>query len=316
MTSRLLPQNRPAVCLAPMAGFTDRTFRLLCRERGADVVCTEMISAKGLLYKSGKTRALYFARAGDAPFGVQLFGSEPDTVAEAARLVEEALGAQLLYIDLNMGCPAPKITGNGDGSALMQNPALAGRIIEAAANAAGVPVTVKFRKGWDAARANAVDFAKMCQDSGASLLTIHGRTREQLYAGKADRACMAAVKRAVTVPVLANGDVTSGESALSLLDETGCDGVMIGRGALGNPFVFEEVRCALEGGAYTPPTGEQRRETALRHAQMAIEEKGEHAMIELRKHLAFYVRGMHDAAKLRARINTCQTLEELRQIWG
>ena len=316
MTNRLLPQNRPAVCLAPMAGFTDRTFRLLCKERGADVVYTEMISAKGLLYESGKTRALYFSKPGDAPFCVQLFGSEPETLARAAKRVEQELGEQLLCIDLNMGCPTPKITSNGDGSVLMQNPVLAGKIIEATVKAAGVPVSVKFRKGWDAAHANAADFAKMCEDSGASLLTIHGRTREQLYAGKADRACMAAVKRAVTVPVLANGDVVSGESALSLLSETGCDGVMIGRGALGNPFLFEEVRCALEGEPCTPPTVQQRRETALRHAQMALEEKGPHAMIELRKHLAFYVRGMHDAAKLRARINTCQTLEELRQIWG
>lgn len=316
MTSRLLPQNRPAVCLAPMAGFTDRTFRLLCQEHGADIVYTEMISAKGLLYQNGKTRALYFTQPGDAPFGVQLFGSEPEILANAAKLVEQELGPQLLCIDLNMGCPAPKITGNGDGSALMLNPGLAGRIIEATVKATDVPVSVKFRKGWDAAHINAVEFAKICENSGASLLTIHARTREQLYAGKADRACMAAVKQAVAIPVLANGDVVSGESALSLLKETGCDGVMIGRGALGNPFLFEEVRCALEGKPYTPPTVQQRRETAMRHAQTALEEKGPHAMIELRKHLAFYVRGMHDAAKLRVRINTCQTLEELRQIWG
>jgi nifR3 family TIM-barrel protein len=299
-----------------MAGFTDRTFRLLCQEHGADVVYTEMISAKGLLYQNGKTRALYFTQPGDAPFGVQLFGSEPEILANAAKLVEQELGPQLLCIDLNMGCPAPKITGNGDGSALMLNPGLAGRIIEATVKATDVPVSVKFRKGWDAAHNNAVEFAKICENSGASLLTIHGRTREQLYAGKADRACMAAVKQAVAIPVLANGDVVSGESALSLLKETGCDGVMIGRGALGNPFLFEEVRCALEGKPYTPPTVQQRRETAMRHAQTALEEKGPHAMIELRKHLAFYVRGMHDAAKLRVRINTCQTLEELRQIWG
>ncbi len=316
MTDRLLPQNRPAVCLAPMAGFTDRTFRLLCQERGADVVYTEMISAKGLLYQNSKTRALYLTEAGDTPFGVQLFGSEPETLAKAAELVEQELGDQLLCIDLNMGCPAPKITSNGDGSALMQNPTLAGKIIEAAVKAVSVPVTVKFRKGWDAAHINAVDFAKICEVSGASLLTIHGRTREQQYAGKADRTCMASVKQAVSIPVIANGDVTSGKSALSLLKETGCDGVMIGRGALGNPFLFEEVLCALEGRPYTQPTECERRETALRHAQAALEEKGPHAMIELRKHLAFYVRGMHDAAKLRVRINTCQTIEELRQIWG
>ena len=297
-----------------MAGFTDRTFRILCRERGADVVFTEMISAKGLLYRSEKTRALYFAAEDDAPFGVQLFGREPETVAEAARMVESDLGERLLCIDLNMGCPAPKIAGGGDGSALMLDPALAGRIIERTANAVRVPVTVKFRKGWDAAHENAVEFARMCEESGAKLLTVHGRTRAQLYSGHADRACMAAVKSAVKIPVLANGDVASGLSALETLRDTGCDGVMVGRAALGDPFVFEEIRCALEGGPYVPPSAEERRALALRHARMALAEKGPHAIVELRKHLAFYVRGEPGAARLRTRLNACKTLEELGDI--
>ena len=316
MTESMFPAGRPAVCLAPMAGFSDRTFRLLCRERGADLVTSEMISAKGLLFMSKKTRALYLPEEGDAPYAVQLFGNEPETLAKAVAVVERDLGGQLLAIDLNMGCPAPKIAGNGDGSALMRDPVLAGQIVRATVDAAHVPVSVKFRKGWDAAHENAVEFARVCEANGASFLTIHGRTREQMYSGVADRACMAAVKQAVKIPVIANGDVHSAQTALDTLKETGCDGVMIGRGALGNPFVFEEIICALEGKPYTPPTWDERRETAMRHARMALNEKGEHAIIELRKHLAFYLRGMHDAAKLRTRINSCKTLEELEQIWG
>ena len=316
MMQTFFPADRPIVCLAPMAGFSDRTFRLLCRERGADLVTSEMISAKGLLYGSDKTRSLYLVKEEDAPYSVQLFGSAPDTLARAVAILEDDLGEQLRSIDLNMGCPAPKIAGNGDGSALMLDPALAGRIIEATVNAAHVPVSVKFRKGWDETQGNAVEFARVCQESGASFVTIHGRTRKQMYAGLADRACMAAVKRAVSIPVIANGDVHDGESAISLLQETGCDGIMIGRGALGNPFLFEEIRAALDGKPYAPPTWDERRETALRHAQMTLDEKGDHAIIELRKHLVFYLRGIRDAAKLRTRINSCKTLEELQQIWG
>ena len=315
MKNGFLPVGRPAVLLAPMAGFTDRTFRLICREFGADVVCTEMISAKGLLYQSEKSRALYEAKPGDEPFFVQLFGSDPDTIAKAAALIERELGEQLLGIDLNMGCPMPKIAGNGDGCALMQNPVLAGKIVEATVRTVKVPVTVKFRKGWDEAHCNAAEFAKICEESGAVALTIHGRTREQLYAGHADRACMAEVKRSVKIPVFANGDVTGGISALETLAETGCDGVMIGRAALGDPFVFAEIQCALTGRAYEKPSPEQRREIALRHARNALEQKGSHAMIELRKHLAFYARGERGASKLRVRINACTTLQELEEIW-
>ena len=316
MTKSIFPAGRPAVCLAPMAGFSDRTFRLLCLERGADLVTSEMISAKGLLFMSEKTRALYLPQEGDAPYCVQLFGNEPQTLAKAVLIVERDLGETLLSIDLNMGCPAPKIAGNGDGSALMRDPVLAGEIVAATAEAAHVPVSVKFRKGWDAAHENAEAFARVCEENGAAFLTIHGRTREQMYSGIADRACMARVKQAVKIPVIANGDVHDAKSALDTLRETGCDGIMIGRGALGNPFVFEEIRCALEGRDYTQPTWDERRETAMRHARMALAEKGEHAIVELRKHLAFYLRGIHDAAKLRTRINTCKTLEELEQIWG
>jgi len=316
MTISIFPADRPAVCLAPMAGFTDRTFRLLCRERGADLVISEMISAKGLCFMSKNTRALYLPQEGDAPYTVQLFGSEPETMAKAVSIVEHDLGQQLLSIDLNMGCPAPKIAGNGDGSALMRDPALAGRVVSAAVEASHVPVSVKFRKGWDAAHENAEEFARVCEENGAAFITIHGRTREQMYSGVADRACMARVKQAVSIPVIANGDVHDAESALETLRKTGCDGVMIGRGALGNPFVFEEIICALNGKRYTPPTWEDRREIAMRHTEMALSEKGDHAIIELRKHLVLYLRGAKNAAKLRTRINSCKTLEELQQIWG
>lgn len=316
MKPAFFPPDRPIVCLAPMAGFSDRTFRQLCRERGADLVTSEMISAKGLLFQSEKTRALYLPQSGDTPYAVQLFGSEPETLAKAVAIVERDMGQSLLSIDLNMGCPAPKIAGNGDGSALMRDPVLAGRIIAATVQAAHVPVSVKFRKGWDAGHENAVPFAHMCEENGAAFITIHGRTREQMYSGIADRACMAAVKQAVSIPVIANGDVHDAKSALDTLHETGCDGVMLGRGALGNPFVFEEIVCALKGEHYTAPDWDARRALALRHARMALREKGDHAIIELRKHLAFYLRGAKDAAKLRTRINSCKTLEELEQIWG
>lgn len=307
--------DRAALYLAPMAGFTDRIFRGLCRARGADVVCTEMISARGLLHGSEGTRALLRWVPGDGPMIVQLFGNEPEIVARAAAAAEGELGKALLAIDLNMGCPAPKIAGNGDGCALMRNLPLASRIIEETVRAVTVPVTVKFRKGWDDARENAAEFARMCQESGASMITIHGRTRAQQYAGAADWGCIARVKRAVDIPVVGNGDVRDGASAREMLGETGCDAVMIGRAALGDPFVFEEIRAHLAGAPYAPPTQEERRAAAIRHARMAVAERGERAIVELRKHLAFYARGACGASWLRRRINACETLAELEQSW-
>jgi hypothetical protein len=254
------PAKPPRGLPRPHGGFTDRTFRLLCLERGADVVYTEMISAKGLLYQSARTRALYFSRPGDAPFGVQLFGSEPETVAKAAGLVESELGERLFCIDLNMGCPAPKITGNGDGSALMRRPCACGRIIETTVKAVGVPVTVKFRKGWDEAHNNAVPFARMCQESGASCLTIHGRTARAVLRRKGGPDVHGGGQAGRRNP----GDCKRGRGRcrkraghaerdrLRRRDDR--------RGALGNPFVFEEIRCALDGEPYSPPTLDERRE--------------------------------------------------------
>ena len=301
------------VCLAPMAGYTDATFRALCREYGADIVVTEMISAKGLYYGSDRTQALLPAD-GPYPVAVQLFGSDEAIVPEMAARVADALGPRLLAIDLTMGCPAPKITNNGDGCALMRTPLLAARIIESTARRISAPVTVKFRKGWSEKENTAVAFARLCEESGAAAVTVHPRSRERMYAGRADWETIAAVKRAVRSPVIGNGDVETGADALRMRAETGVDGVMLGRAALGNPFVFAEVRAALAGAAYTPPTAQQRRALALRHAELALSEKGEHALIELRKHLAWYVRGVPGAVQLRMRVNEAATLDELREI--
>ena len=301
------------VGLAPMAGFTDRIFRALCREQGADFAYTEMISAKGLLYGGAATSGLLETDAADRPLIVQLFGREPEIVAAMAARVCAALPG-VLAIDLNMGCPAPKITGNGEGSALMNEPKQAARVIEACARAVSVPVTVKLRAGWDAAHITAVPFAHMCEESGAQCLALHPRTRAQQYAGTADWRLIGEVKAAVGIPVLGGGDVRTGADAVRLRAETGCDGILIGRGALGDPFIFAEVRAALRDEAYQPPTAEARREMMLRHAAAEAAEKGDRAIVELRKHLSFYLRGMPGAAALRARLNRCETMRELTEL--
>lgn len=302
------------LCLAPMAGYTDSPFRTMCRAYGADIVTTEMVSAKGLWYGSAKTASLLTTCPSERPVAVQLFGSDPAILADMAARVSDEMGCALLSIDLNMGCPAPKIANNGEGSALMRTPALAASIIALTVKRARVPVTVKFRKGWSAREGDAVSFARLCEESGAAAITVHPRTREQMYAGKADWAVLAAVKQAVRIPVIGNGDVSCGADALRMRDETGVDGVMIGRGALGNPFVFAEIRAALTGMPYSPPSEQDRREAALRLAETTLAEKGPHAIVELRKHLAWFVRHTKGAATLRTRINACSTLEELRSV--
>jgi len=300
--------------LAPMAGYTDMSFRTLCREYGSDVSVTEMISAKGLFMGSRKTAELLETAEAERPVIVQIFGHEPEIMAEMAKRIEEMMGEAMFALDINMGCPAPKITGNGEGSALMRDPLLVGRIVEAVAKTAAVPVTVKIRKGYDAEHENAAEIARIAEQSGAAAITVHGRTREQMYSGEADYAAIRSVREAISIPLIGNGDVTDAASALRMAKETGCDGIMIGRGALGNPWVFQEVRAALNGEPYTAPDYRTRIETAIRHAKMTEEHKGRQGILELRKHIIWYLRGVRGAAQLRTKLQSAQNVGEMAQI--
>ena len=298
------------VILAPMAGVSDLPFRLLCKEQGAGMVCTEMISAKAILYGNKNTEELMRIHPQEGPVSLQLFGSDPEIVGEMARRIEDRPFAVL---DLNMGCPVPKVVNNGEGSALMKDPVLAGRIIEAAARAIKKPVTVKIRKGFDDAHVNAVEIARIAQESGAAAVAVHGRTREQYYSGTADWDVIARVKDAVRIPVLGNGDVTDGESARRMMEQTGCDGVLVGRAARGNPWIFAEITAVLEG--RQAPPGPDRQELygmILRHARLLSEYKGEYTAVrEMRKHVAWYSAGLPHAAGLRRKVNEMETMEQL-----
>ena len=298
------------VILAPMAGVSDIAFRLLCHEQGAGLVCSEMVSAKAILYGNKNTEELFQIHPEEGAVSLQLFGSDPDIVSEMAKRIEERPFAVL---DLNMGCPVPKVVNNGEGSALMKDPLLAGRIVEKTAKAIQKPLTVKIRKGFDDDHVNAVEMAHILQESGAAAVAVHGRTREQYYSGQADWDIIAQVKAAVKIPVIGNGDITDGESALRLLKKTGCDGVMIGRGAQGNPWVFREVTAALEGRELPPrPTRQELYDMIARHAQLAAQYKGEYITVrEMRKHLAWYTTGLPHAAALRRQINSIETMDGL-----
>ncbi len=298
------------VILAPMAGVTDLPFRVLCKEQGAGLLCMEMVSAKAIYYGSKNTEELMKISPAEMPVSLQLFGSDADIMADMAKKIEEKPFA---ILDINMGCPVPKVVNNGEGSALMKNPKLAEEIITKMVKAVKKPVTVKIRKGFDEAHLNAVEMAKIAEASGAAAVAVHGRTREQYYAGKADWDCIRAVKEAVKIPVIGNGDVTDALSAERLLKETGCDGVMVGRAAQGNPFIFREITEYLETGVIPPkPTPEEVRATIERHARMQMEEKGEYTGVrEMRKHLSWYTVGYPNSAKYRQMINSMETMEEL-----
>ena len=298
------------VILAPMAGVTDLPFRVLCKEQGAGLLCMEMISAKAIYYGSKNTEELMKISPAEMPVSLQLFGSDADIMADMAKKIEEKPFAVL---DINMGCPVPKVVNNGEGSALMKNPKLAEEIITKMVRAVKKPVTVKIRKGFDEAHLNAVEMAKIAEASGAAAVAVHGRTREQYYAGKADWDCIRAVKEAVKIPVIGNGDVIDALSAERLLKETGCDGVMVGRAAQGNPFIFREITEYLETGVIPPkPTPAEVRATIERHARMQMEEKGEYTGVrEMRKHLSWYTVGYPNSAKYRQMINSMETMEEL-----
>lgn len=299
--------------LAPMAGVTDAPFRLLCREQGASLTVTEMVSAKGCLCAPADNRAqrdLLLTFPGSGPTALQLFGSSPEVMAEAARRLLD--GRSFCLIDLNMGCPAPKIVREGAGCSLMRDPLLAARIVEAVARAAPVPVTVKMRLGWDAAGRDEVAFARAMQESGAMAVTVHGRTRDQFYAGQADWEAVARVKAALRIPVLGNGDLRDGRDATERALQTGCDAVMIGRGAMGNPWIFDDARRAMRGQPPVTVGLEERMATAARHLRMMVEWKGERAAVpEMRKHIGWYIKGLPGAAKARAAINRMETMMEM-----
>ena len=299
--------------LAPMAGVTDLPFRLLCKEQGAGLLCMEMISAKALQYKNKNTKALLAIHPKEYPVSLQLFGSDPKIISEQAKRIEE-LPFQIL--DINMGCPVPKVVKNGEGSALMKNPKLVYEIVYQTARAIQKPVTVKIRKGFDDACINAVEIAKIIEEAGGAAVAVHGRTREQYYSGKADWEIIRQVKEAVSIPVIGNGDVTSGEKALEMRERTGCDGVMIGRGAQGNPWIFHELLEYDRTGKMPPrPSKEQIKDTMLRHARLQLEFKGEYLGIrEMRKHVAWYTKGMEGSAKLRDDINKVESYAELESL--
>ena len=295
-----------------MAGVSDLPFRLLCHEAGAGLTCMEMISAKAIYYRNKATDEMMAIDPDEGMVSLQLFGSDPDIMGAMAQKIEERPFA---ILDINMGCPVPKVVNNGEGSALMKNPALAGKIIRSVSSAVSKPVTVKIRKGFDDDHINAVEMAKVAEENGAAAVAVHARTRMQYYSGKADWDIIRQVKEAVTIPVIGNGDVDSYESACRMLDETGCDGVMIGRAAQGNPWIFAELVAKSEGREWNKPTREEVAGMILRHAAMLIECKGEYiGSREMRKHAAWYTKGYKGSSQFRGKLNEAESLEDLKRL--
>ena len=317
--------------LAPMAGVTDRTFRAICREKGAEYTVSEMVSAKALCYEQKSKRKEYLTSSTaqlatvldeDKPIAIQIFGREPDFMAEAARMLQNGeyrncrSTAAPDAIDINMGCPVRKITGNGEGSALMKEPLLAGKVAEAVCKSVDIPVTVKIRAGWDSKSVNAVEVAKILEAAGVAAICVHARTREQLYTPGIDLGVIEAVKNAVSIPVIGNGDIYTAQDALDMMSKTGCDGVMIGRGAMGNPWIFSEIKNAIDGREYHLPTYEEKISLALEQLTAMIAEHGERTgLAQAKKHMAWYISGMKGCAAARDKIMTAESAEHIEGVF-
>ena len=301
------------IILAPMAGVTDLPFRLLCARFGSSLQCMEMVSAKAIYYNNKNTEALMEIHPDERPVSLQLFGSEPELMGQMAHKIEDK---PFDILDINMGCPVPKVVNNGEGSALMKDPVLVGKIVESVAKAIDKPVTVKIRKGFDDEHVNAAEIAHIAQESGAAAVTVHGRTREQYYSGAADWDIIAAVKDAVSIPVIGNGDVTDGKSAKAMMEQTGCDGVAVGRACRGNPFIFREIKeYLMTGVSCDRPSKQEMLDTILEHARLQLEYKGEYIGVrEMRKHVSWYSAGMPGGSKLRGRVNAMETMQDIEDV--
>lgn len=301
------------IFLAPMAGVTDQPFRILCREQGCALVYSEMVSAKGIMYNNENTTDMLQIHPSERPTALQLFGSDPEILANMAKKIENC---PIDIIDINMGCPAPKIVKNGEGSALMKNPKLIGQIVKAVSSAIEKPLTIKIRKGFDENCLNALEVAQIAEENGAAAVAVHGRTREQYYSGVADWEIIRQIKEKLTIPVIGNGDVNSPQKAKEMFEQTGCDAIMIGRAAQGNPWIFSSVLHYLQTGEILPePTIQDKVNTILRHCKMLIDFKGEYIGIrEMRKHVAWYTKGLPNSAEFRVKVNYAQTLAEMEEL--
>lgn len=300
------------IILAPMAGVTDLPFRMLCKQYGADIVFSEMVSAQAIHYGDKKTKLLLKTNTFEQPLIVQLFGSEPEIMAEAAMFLEKE---GVKAIDINMGCPATKIVKNGEGSALMKNPVLAGKIMEAVVGATHLPISVKIRSGWDDNSINAVEIAQIAEKTGIKAVTVHGRTKVQAYSGTSDRKIIKSVKNAVNIPVIGNGDIYTPQDAVSMFAETGCDSIMVGRGALGNPFIFKYIKDRLNNRKEMSVSDNEKKEVMLKHLSMLIETKGlKIGVLEFRKHLAWYIKGIRNSSVFKAQAFSASSFEEFQDI--